>query len=365
MIRSAGVVLERVLAGVSTRKYRRAQDPVGEAAVRERSTSKELGLARVRGAHPRGAVATMSRQLADLRLAAAMLDGIEIKGRMNVVALGIYDPRREARLGLVGLDDGERDRGWRAALRPSRPRAGRRRGSAVRDRWLQGALNAVANFEFERPDRPAADSAEKELVVIWKYQRNRPPALRRAHADEYAASDRAAVLVRRVSPADAVRALQAEFGLSERQARRYINAGLERPDGVPVPERTAVFTVRLAPSLIDGLRTRAGVTGQSLSAVTAEAVCARILAGVLAGGAVARRLEIEFVGDRLASARLAQAYSMLAPERRCVIGNEGSGDERQRRAEQRPVEDCGDLRAGVRRAPAPRADDPESDRRAA
>jgi len=52
----------------------------------------------------------------------------------------------------------------------------------------------------------------------------------------------------------------------------------------------------------------------------------------LAGGAVARRLEIEFVGDRLAGARLAQAYSMLAPERRRVIGNEGSGDERQQRA---------------------------------
>ena len=51
---------------------------------------------------------------------------------------------------------------------------------------------------------------------------------------------------------------------------------------------------------------------------------------VLASGAVARRLEIEFVGDRLAGARLAQAYSVLAPERRRVIGNEGSGDERQR-----------------------------------
>ena len=107
-------------------------------------------------------------------------------------------------------------------------------------------------------------------------------ALRRAYADEYAVRvNRAAVLVHDRSLADAVRALQAEFGLSERQARRYVNAGLERPDGVPVPERTAVFTVRLAPSLIDGLRTRAGVTGQSLSAVTAEAVHA-YLAG--AGG---------------------------------------------------------------------------------
>src|SRR5580704_3741335 len=89
-------------------------------------------------------------------------------------------------------------------------------------------------------------------------------ALRRAYADEFAERvNRAAVLLRRLSPADAVRALQAEFGLSERQARRYVNAG---------PERPAVFTVRLAPSLIGGLRGRAGVTGQTLSAVTAEAV---------------------------------------------------------------------------------------------
>ena len=65
------------------------------------------------------------------------------------------------------------------------------------------------------------------------------------------------VLLRDLSPADAVRALQAEFALSERQARRYVNAGLRRPDGVPVPERTAVFTVRLAPSLIGGLRRHA------------------------------------------------------------------------------------------------------------
>ena len=98
-------------------------------------------------------------------------------------------------------------------------------------------------------------------------------ALRRAYADEYAVRvNRAAVLVHDRSLADAVRALQAEFGLSERQARRYVNAGLERPDGVPVPERTTVFTVRLAPSLIGALRERAGASGQTLSAVTAEAV---------------------------------------------------------------------------------------------
>ena len=98
-------------------------------------------------------------------------------------------------------------------------------------------------------------------------------ALRRAYADEYAVRvNRAAVLVRELVPADAVRALQAEFDLSERQARRYVNVALEQPEGVPVPERTMVFTVRLAPSLIGGLRERAGATGQTLSAGTADAV---------------------------------------------------------------------------------------------
>ena len=98
-------------------------------------------------------------------------------------------------------------------------------------------------------------------------------ALRRACADEYAVRiNRAVELLGDVSPADAVRALQAEHGLSERQARRYVNAALERPEGMVVPERTAVFTVRLAPSLAAGLRERARASGQTLSAATAEAV---------------------------------------------------------------------------------------------
>ena len=111
-------------------------------------------------------------------------------------------------------------------------------------------------------------------------------ALRRAYADEYAVRvNRAAVLVRELVPADVVRGLQAEFDLSERQARRYVNVALEQPEGVPVPERTMVFTVRLAPSLIGGLRERAGATGQTLSAVTADAVRGYLLgAGERGGG---------------------------------------------------------------------------------
>ena len=66
--------------------------------------------------------------------------------------------------------------------------------------------------------------------------------------------------------------LQAEHALSERQARRYVNAARATPDGVAVPERTAVFTVRLARSLIAGLRRHARSRRQTLSAEVAEAV---------------------------------------------------------------------------------------------
>jgi hypothetical protein len=98
-------------------------------------------------------------------------------------------------------------------------------------------------------------------------------ASRRAFADEYAVRiNRAVELLVDLSPADAVRELQAEHALSERQARRYVNAAQAVPDGMAVPERTAVFTVRLAPSLIAGLRGQARSRRQTLSATVAEAV---------------------------------------------------------------------------------------------
>src|SRR3989442_10794732 len=98
-------------------------------------------------------------------------------------------------------------------------------------------------------------------------------ALRRAYADEYAVRvNRAVELLADLSPADAVRALQAEHALSERQARRYVTAARERPEGVAVPGRTAGVTGRLAPSLIAGLRGRARSPGPTLGATGAGRV---------------------------------------------------------------------------------------------
>ena len=86
----ARVVLERMLAGVSTRRYQRTQEPVGEEVqTRARSTSKSA-VSRTFVERTREALGElMSRQLGDLRLAVMMLDGLELKGRMMIVALGI------------------------------------------------------------------------------------------------------------------------------------------------------------------------------------------------------------------------------------------------------------------------------------
>lgn len=82
----------------------------------------------------------------------------------------------------------------------------------------------------------------------------------------------AAALLGERSPAQAARALAAGYGLSERQARRYVRAAKTAPGGVAVPERGAVFTVRLPVSLIARLRSFARANARSVSGVTAEAV---------------------------------------------------------------------------------------------
>ena len=96
---------------------------------------------------------------------------------------------------------------------------------------------------------------------------------RRAHADEYAVRvNRAVELLADRSPAEVARALRGEHRLSERQARRYVRAAQAMPEGVTVPERTVVFTVRLPGSLIARLRAAAGASGRSLSAIAAQAL---------------------------------------------------------------------------------------------
>jgi putative transposase len=99
--RLSDVMLERMLAGVSTRRYARTGEPVGsEIDEVARSTSRSAVsrefVSRTRG----NLIELMSRQLGDLRLAVLMLDGIELKGRCCVVALGIDTDGVKHPLGL-------------------------------------------------------------------------------------------------------------------------------------------------------------------------------------------------------------------------------------------------------------------------
>jgi transposase-like protein len=95
------VVLERMLAGVSTRRYRRTQEPVGEEVETEARSTSKSAVSRTFVERTRQALGElMSRQLGDLRLAVMMLDGLELKGRMMIVALGITTEGVKVPLGL-------------------------------------------------------------------------------------------------------------------------------------------------------------------------------------------------------------------------------------------------------------------------
>jgi putative transposase len=94
-------VMDRMLAGVSTRKFARVAEPVGEPVERvsrskAKSTVSEMFIEKTRTALEE----LMARRLDDTRLAVMMLDGLEIAGRVHVVALGITTDGVKIPLGL-------------------------------------------------------------------------------------------------------------------------------------------------------------------------------------------------------------------------------------------------------------------------
>jgi transposase-like protein len=96
-----GVVMEQLLAGVSTRRFKGTREPVGSQITGgERSVSKSA-VSRTFISRTREAlIDLMSRSLSDMRLAALMIDGIDFHGRCCVVALGIATDGVKIPLGL-------------------------------------------------------------------------------------------------------------------------------------------------------------------------------------------------------------------------------------------------------------------------
>jgi transposase-like protein len=95
------VVLEQMLAGVSTRRFERTREPVGAGVEADaRSTSKSAVSREFVARTRENLEGLMSRRLDDVRLAVMMIDGIELKGRTNVVALGVTTAGVKVPLGL-------------------------------------------------------------------------------------------------------------------------------------------------------------------------------------------------------------------------------------------------------------------------
>jgi len=84
------VVLERMLAGVSTRRSRRVDEPVGEQVKADARSTSKSAVSRTFVASTRTALEELlGRDLSELELAVVMIDGIDLADVTHVVALGI------------------------------------------------------------------------------------------------------------------------------------------------------------------------------------------------------------------------------------------------------------------------------------
>src|ERR687887_1387452 len=94
-------VMDRMLAGVSTRKFACVGEPVGTGVEEASSTTSKTSVSEMFVERTATALQElMSRRLDDVRLAVMMLDGLEIAERTHVVALGITTEGVKVPLGL-------------------------------------------------------------------------------------------------------------------------------------------------------------------------------------------------------------------------------------------------------------------------
>jgi len=94
-------VMDRMLAGVSTRRFEQVGEPVGQGIERAASSTSKTAVSEMFIERTRTALSElMGRRLEDVRLAVMMLDGLQIADRTHVVALGISTEGVKIPLGL-------------------------------------------------------------------------------------------------------------------------------------------------------------------------------------------------------------------------------------------------------------------------
>jgi hypothetical protein len=81
-----------------------------------------------------------------------------------------------------------------------------------------------------------------------------------------------ALLQRQLGRADAVRHLSRTYGLSERQAYRYIEQAFQLDRAVEIPENTVAVTMKLPPQTVELLRKYAKQSGLTVGAIVTAAL---------------------------------------------------------------------------------------------
>jgi predicted DNA-binding transcriptional regulator YafY len=81
------------------------------------------------------------------------------------------------------------------------------------------------------------------------------------------------------SLSQAAAVLVRKFGISKRQAYRYLDQARARDGPVPIPDRKVAFTVKLSEGLVEALREHARSKGKRLSEIVAEALGAFLRRG--------------------------------------------------------------------------------------
>ncbi len=95
------LIFERIMAGVSMRGYERTNEPVGSEVEERSSATSKSAVSREFVARTKTALGElMARRLSDVRLAAMMIDALEISGRTHAVCLGISTEGAKIPLGL-------------------------------------------------------------------------------------------------------------------------------------------------------------------------------------------------------------------------------------------------------------------------
>ena len=156
------MALEKMLAGLSTRRYAVGLEPVGQQVSETSSATSKSAVSRRFVAMTETALAELlSADLCGLDLVALMIDGVALRRILLCCGPRYRHRRGQAPAGAGGGLDGERDAGDRPAGGPAWAGPGRDPPDARRDRRVQGAAQGRGR-RARSPGNPTLPTAQDQ-----------------------------------------------------------------------------------------------------------------------------------------------------------------------------------------------------------